>query len=280
MSNSSLFRKIADTRFVYTGRRNKGFFYTDDEGRVRFAGGPGSGGGRAKPGMNVPINIENRDRVRSEIESKYPSFAIDAALTKLREDIDKSEIQINIKPHAFLEGVLESGEFRNQHSTHTSGGVLDSDFRLQAEQTAFGGGLSKPEELPIYGWIPTSIAPYGGDMYGEISVVLRSEVKNRATVTVGDSLGNFFDSKVAPSPSLNLGPECLDENINSLGKFSAVRVGYIEAQIFGPVTLADIEYVDLTRAIRMYRGYDDDMLNRLTSGLDARGIKWVDRGEE
>ncbi len=84
MSSSSAFRRAFNSGFVYIGKRKKGFFYTDDEGRVRFAGGPssGSGGSSENPSGLPPANATGKTKRTIEKKVYIIEDVINKALTE------------------------------------------------------------------------------------------------------------------------------------------------------------------------------------------------------
>ena len=157
------------------------------------------------------------------------------------------------------EGVLEAGRFKTQFETGTSGGAYDPEYRKAGEARGFG----IPEDInvterPVYGYIDV---PDGDNAssYGPVKFVLKPEVKRRATVTVGDSIDLINDGEIVGTPALAPGPGSLYHNARRLAKGEAPR-GYIEAQIQGGVTTADVAEVVFTKDAFMTRGPDNRLL--------------------
>lgn len=77
--------------------------------------------------------------------------------------------------------------------------------------------------------------------YGDVTLVLKDEVKGRSTFTLGDSLGNYIFHKSHPS---KFPPQ---ETHTFAEQFSEISVRdpsfYIEAQTYGQITLADVKEV-------------------------------------
>ncbi len=153
-------------------------------------------------------------------------------------------------------GMLQDGRYRTQFETGTSGGTVNLEARAAAEGAMFQTpGSAAVETRTVYGYAsagdPLST---GVSTYGEIRVELSPAVRDRTTITLGDSLGR------APRP-LPLGEAVTDRSAfgaigNSYseglltssdpvaGRVSSfVRDAYIETQTQGGVSLSDIEAV-------------------------------------
>jgi hypothetical protein len=110
--------------------------------------------------------------------------------------VDHSEFYVRID-HDTLPKLLESGRFKSQFETGTGHGLIDKKERRAIEELVMG--LSKTtenHERPIYGYLSTAgHASYGEpyrerdvEGYGSVSIRLKPDVRDRATVTTADSL--------------------------------------------------------------------------------------------
>lgn len=153
-------------------------------------------------------------------------------------------------------GMLQDGRYRTQFETGTSGGTVNLEARSAAEGAMFGTpGSAAAEARTVYGYASVGDPlSRGVSTYGEIRVELSAAVRDRTTITLGDSLGR------APRP-LPLGEAITDQSaFGSIGNSyseslltssdpvadrvsSFVRDAYIETQIQGGVSLSDIEVV-------------------------------------
>jgi len=165
-------------------------------------------------------------------------------------------------PEEVLPKIAEDGRFKSLFETGTSGGSKNTERRGNTELNMFGVPINAdPSARPIYGHLfhpeePDSIA----GQYGDWISVLHPSVKNRATVTWGDSLDL--------TPDMNLGPYKFDQRPAELlrpraqDKFSLRRgelyrdipedfrslvrsddvwwPGYLEAQIHGGLPWSDV----------------------------------------
>jgi hypothetical protein len=180
-----------------------------------------------------------------------------------------------------LSSVLVEGRYKNQFETRTSGGKLDVGIRKVGEGLATGTPAgTKLADRPIYGYLTdnetvhtyeskrdavnalegewsdkhsldrtldwqttTSVNSYQVDQYGDIRVVLKPSVRERTTVTIGDSLrtGVMADGMTNPKPNLvNMGLYKAGAAAHMSGNSTA---GYLEAQIHGGVKVSDISRI-------------------------------------
>lgn len=115
---------------------------------------------------------------------------------KVVDAFKKGKVKINV-PSGSLDGIIAAGRWQNLFETGTGRGNKNTDMRLEFETN-----LGLPESLeelpaterPVYGWFDfiTPLAGHrraakGVDQYGDVVVHLKDHVKNRATITVGDS---------------------------------------------------------------------------------------------
>jgi hypothetical protein len=180
-----------------------------------------------------------------------------------------------------LSSVLVEGRYKNQFETRTSGGKLDVGVRKVGEGLATGTPAgTKLADRPVYGYLTdnesvhtyqskrdavnalegewsdkhsldrtldwqttTSVNSYQVDQYGDIRVVLKPSVRERTTVTIGDSLrtGVMADGMTNPKPDLvNMGLYKAGAARHMSGNPTA---GYLETQIHGGVKVSDISRI-------------------------------------
>lgn len=152
--------------------------------------------------------------------------------------------------------ILESGRFKSQFETGTSGGTLSNDVRRRAERVGLGAPLDLPaDRRPIYGYLDTSEIGHPDRAYGYGSVkwVLKNEVRDtRTTVTWGDSLGQFYESRAVGAPIRHFPSEPASWNTTFLDACAENAdpgdwgIPYVEAQIQGQVALEAIDHVEWT----------------------------------
>jgi SPP1 gp7 family putative phage head morphogenesis protein len=166
-----------------------------------------------------------------------------------------------------LTKIFEDGKFKNQFDTKKSGGLLDFSRRKTTEKAVLDLDVNIPnQQRPIYGYITDNqtkvVVGMGKDtqeyldtvltlwnsrtsQYGQIKVVLKDSVKNRATATIGDSFGKNIigDNLLEAKPDLNnMG---LYRYGAPTGNVGVPDFSYFETQIKGGVTLDDVESIYL-----------------------------------
>jgi hypothetical protein len=210
------------------------------------------------------------------------------AKQKVTEAMQTGSVTIAIKLEDFFK-VLRDKRFKNQFETMTSNGMLDDKYRKISEAAVQEISVqAAPTERSIYGYITTkekiqntvpdegfengikrlwdnrlSINSDAVDQYGDIRIVLKPQVKERTTVTIGDSLysGKLADKITSPNPDfVNMGLYR-----NGVSVYTArPTFSYMEAQIQGIVTVEDIA------TIYVPQGVDIEMLKELIrkTGID------------
>lgn len=193
----------------------------------------------------------------------------------LKDFLDNADLSMRVPEDAMLE-ILGDGEFYNQHQAGSSRGLQRDPER---ELEIFG--LSDPANLPKYGYLGPDHS--GVISYGPMKVVFKDNVKDRTTFTVNDSL--VYGGAVVPSPvrdpsylSANLSqidevatawmPEGMYDSTSGEAQGMNMRYGaedftpdgsmwsdaianeqtsipYVEAQIYGKLTLDDIDRVEV-----------------------------------
>lgn len=168
-------------------------------------------------------------------------------LTEIYED---RPVQIAIGPENFFgwppangregEGVIWDERYKSQFETGQSGGLLNNDWRAAYEHLHMGVDIYAPDEdRPIYGFIPNDRAqdPFSNlqnrndslipneegvtEIYGGVVLVLRPGVKDRTTITFGDSLNNR-SYPIPLNPELRrLHVEAIGDEIGPDDEFSA-----------------------------------------------------------
>ena len=225
--------------------------------------GPALGLGR--PGLEEELRAKNAvpELVEQQMEADLKDF------------LDSADLQMRV-PESALEEALKDGEFLNQHQAQGSRGMGRS---VEGEARMFGLDTTNPADLPKYGYLGPDTD--GVTDYGPIKVVFKDNVKDRATFTVNDSL--LMGSDVIPSPvrdpsylSANLAQveevaagawnEPLDSTSGEMATnlryggeefyadgemwhdalaFERTSIPYVEAQIYGKLTPADIARVEV-----------------------------------
>jgi hypothetical protein len=250
-----------------------------------FAPAAGGGGGGGHPTLDS-LGI----KPTKDYESAATNNRLDAALREAREQgtpghpeqviaaveanekkfLDGAQVKTNVPFQAF-EDIFgsASGRFENQHEVGSSEGIFDPQFRAQVEHNAFSvNSYGSPDEFPKYGYMdnPTSPNPdfggkrYGGSddaEYGAVQITFKDAVRDRTTVTFGDSLDPMDNKSVLPTPANKPDYRAVQGGLHMMSN-PQQRVddinawyGYVEAQIHGPdLTVDDVASVHLTRAAK------------------------------
>ncbi len=216
--------------------------------------------------------------VRAWAEKNGVTF--DGALEKARALMDEAAagpIKINTTVETAQE-ILDDGRFETQFESGTSGGNYDPEVRADGEFA----GLGIPRDLdpalrPVYGYTEGAAR-----QYGEIQWVLKDSVKERATITLGDSLGGFLEEAydrpdqgtgLIGTPLLAPGLEGFhgEWRTDLMMRRGLSSVPFVEAQIQGGVTLDDVQEVRVSAlGYGGWTGEHEALLNRLIDlGIDA-----------
>ena len=171
--------------------------------------------------------------------------------------VDGLEVHSRVPSEEVLLSILDSG-FKNQFQVGRSMAVFDPRGRAAAELSSMGLPPDTPaEERPIYGYL----APAGGNRpgeaaanYGKIVVQMKPAVKDRTTVSMGDSWQGasniaFQASPISAMSHRSIDPQSLAavglDSLDSFEAFQAAHRTYIEPQVHGGVAPTDIAHVDL-----------------------------------
>jgi hypothetical protein len=166
--------------------------------------------------------------------------------------------------------ILVDGRFKSQFETMTSGGTFHPQMRMYAEKEGLGVPLDiDPKLRPIY----AAVGAEGTNLscYGDVEWILKDTVKQRATITLGDSLYGFDSRSQVGDPYFRPTKACFDDNADDYGLFGANEIHYIEVQIHGGLTLADVA------RIRVFRRPDDGrVVAQLKKVAAEKGIELED----
>jgi len=161
-----------------------------------------------------------------------------------------------------IDNILSSGGLQNAFSTRkTSPGKATSlDYRASAEAKGLGiPTTAAPEEHAVYGYLLVDdyarklVSTPQFDMgYGDISFVLKDDVRARTTFTVGDSVNQFDKSRAVGIP-LDGEPSVTAWGAESPAVWGLAQngniqefldqVAYVETHTQGGVKLSDVQKV-------------------------------------
>lgn len=258
-------------------------------------------------------------RFRSEPEfRKIIDDSIEREKESLRQELAsafEAPLVINI-PEFFIPALMETGRYKTQFETGKSGGIFNPGMRSAVEKTQMGVDPTiAPDMRPVYGSADQQVAGQGadiGELYGDTKLHLKDSVKERATLTIGDSLGDGqfpvayrsdlpVDRVLAATSRWESNPvrrraalrgailDALnDENLPDEVRQYIQRTPeafqkqddfpprpgayYIESQIHGQVKLEDIDFVELPE------GGDPENVERAKEALNRAGIRWRHEG--
>lgn len=208
---------------------------------------------------------------------------------EFRKDLDETDIYMRV-PLKHLRSIFHDGEFRSTHETGLGLGAKSGDMldaRKRFEHTTFGVNTDAPlSEYPKYGYLDDDDEFFSepdrmSDLYGSIRVKFKDHMKDRSTFTINDSFDKVNSERLIAAPSSPRNPSktalelVLNYKYRKLkgpdatspeGKYGGFwrlhdfkhQHGYNEVQMFGRVTLDDIdtifysthaEYTELRRLI-------------------------------
>lgn len=151
---------------------------------------------------------------------------------------------------------LADRRYRNQFETGTTKGAFAPGRRMLIEHAALGVPMvASARYRPTYGYLTGSNEAGLVPQYGDAVLQLRLDVNFRSTFTCGDSLDEITRSQpyapFCPAPLVDPGPVAVPAAFDLLSVPELWQAcgphQYIEAQIFGDITPADIETVVFTR---------------------------------
>ena len=213
-------------------------------------------------------------KVHNPIDRSVPNEELRKRVNAgLKELFEQSQVRIRIDRDDLIP-LLESGRFKNQFETHTSNGALNIQHRRSTEKERLGVGTRVvPANRPIYGYLADAEAGPKLDTitvrhYGGVVVDLKPSVKDRATITLNDSLDEF----TVATPLKN--PDCVSMSVHSFQlppayvKHTTKVEPYIEVQMHGGVPVTDIQKVHLPHTEA------SDIQANLIEHLDRYGIPW------
>lgn len=113
--------------------------------------------------------------------------------TAITQRLQDHPVVVNA-PEWALSGIRATGDLRNQFETGTSGGLYDPRLREIMEKDVLGLDYNtRPANRPVYGYVGDAPSVLGDHAiardYGNYSLVMHPQVKDRSTFSVGDSLG-------------------------------------------------------------------------------------------
>jgi hypothetical protein len=232
----------------------------------------------AHPGLYNQLAHEQQVNTNwgMEYRKKYPGKTLEQAkaeATAALKEATTGPIVVRRKNESSLRRILEDGRMKTQFETGTSSGLLDTEGRKKLEDAALGIPTDTPDaKRPVYGVVsPGGVKAVDGkravDEYGDIQLVLKPSVRDRTTVTVGDSLVSPTENAVTAVAAPIDHPDwraALPNGVKNLGDSRFESKNYVEAQIHNGVTVDDIQEVVFARQPE----------TGTVAALKAAGLSW------
>lgn len=185
----------------------------------------------------------------------YQTFE-DDIVPEVTSAMENGKICIAIDVDSF-DTMINSGDprFKTQFETANSNGFYDPTTRRAGEARTQSVPIGvNDSERPIYGYLSIddfdeSITTYGVQQYGSVRFVLKDYLKNRSTMTIGDSLNRkSMPMKLNKTPSVSdvirASQSSLRNGLDSwTGAEDFMDDDYFETQIFGGVSMKDVEKI-------------------------------------
>jgi hypothetical protein len=197
---------------------------------------------------------------------------IDANPTKLYEEGQKrfSEYVTGLQPvmaidFKKLSSILNERGGRFLNCWEVFGGIGHGNVYYAEGRNSVEREYTGEEELlstsrPVYAFLSKSVekpSVVEDGMYGSLRVSFKPEVRNRCTFSGRDSLNGFLDADLKGVTKLNAPTKgnCLTkeqiDHINKGGDISEIASlggdGYMEAQIYGPLTANDVASIGISK---------------------------------
>jgi hypothetical protein len=188
-----------------------------------------------------------------------------------KNKLENTEICINV-PLSHVNNIANDTHYRNQFETKVSSGTLSNTYRKAWEYKLFQYNDNvKDFDRPKYGNLPIEVSSSHSfkhvHNYGICFFVLKNHVRDRTTITLGDSyrcninnVFNFDYFHLIGEPSISYLKYFIDT-----GKVTNDYI-YIEIQIHGPIRL-DTDIEKFCYPIK----YHNDLKNCIIK-LESKGI--------
>jgi SPP1 gp7 family putative phage head morphogenesis protein len=220
----------------------------------------------------VPRLDESYLKLQEEARAKYlASKPAGLDPEKINSHVDKvlktvadpdTRVYMRIYERNFEKVVKGDGRFKSQFETNKSAGLFDKDFRDNTERALFNAPKKMPpKERPIYGYLANkdNIHRENPDLnhYGGVVVRMKPEMRERSTWLLGDSLDlaktwrteNGVNIRLANGSPVNaptrtsIAPTKWGRLDSAKGDLLQEGAQYAEAQMWGGVSLDDVEHV-------------------------------------
>lgn len=222
-------------------------------------------GGKFRKILDQVASSKSAYLMDAKKRGEYPN---PAKAAELQHYVDNGTVSVRMFPHQF-NSMLDDGRFKTMHEVGFTNGMHDPN-KKQFEQNLWGAH-------PTYGYVAPKAqdGTTGGhydhavSMYGPVKVELKDHMKQRSTVTDGDSWVGIPH----PSPATEIDPATTSYKPDSPvlhHPYGQWEGSYVEAQVFGGVKPEDIKHVSFAT------GYPNEMLREkmrkhgITYSVDPR----------
>ncbi len=173
--------------------------------------------------------------------------------------VDKP-IQIQVRAES-IDNLLAAKRFKSQFETGTSSVIFDPEHRARSESNGMGLPVDlNPTLRPVYGYVKSFPGQENsvGQAFGNVTFVLRDEIRERVGYTVGDSLNGFSGQYSVSSRIDTVRTESIGGNAQYLYEYARQKklighqaaaemvfdyMEYVEVQVRDGVNLTDIARV-------------------------------------
>lgn len=256
-----------------------------------------TGAGRSEEGTDVPgldltrpAPLEPFYRLAwSELTPEEHEEVASITRDALQTAVDHG-VTISVMPNV-LEEIARDGRFHTmrdriaENDYHNGWTYIDAREKYEREVIGVPENLDDSQR-PIYGWGDRMFPDYTMG-YGNIDITLRESVNARTTWTVGDSLNlqsrplwtdEISDPDLPTADLLAASHWAIQPDYGPMGMvkvregwefgiYDQTDVGYVEAQVYGGITLGDIETVFIPSRT--------DFFEDTLATLEAAGIEIV-----
>lgn len=195
-------------------------------------------------GFSPSLRRQYKDQIQAKDEvfnSEDYAQDVAAAHNEFMTSVDGA-IAVQVTPAA-LTGIITDGRFKTQHEVKpkTEQSTYEPHTRKQYEKTFMGVPTDTDvTRRPVYGYVGRSVDVSG---YGPIKMDLQDHLRERTTVTYGDSLNGVLNPiklNDVKSVSKSRREKAIDPG--AIGEQT-----YTEVQIHGGVKLSDVKRVHIPK---------------------------------
>lgn len=160
--------------------------------------------------------------------------------------LKKSKLAIRV-PVSVVNKVFDDQRMKSQFETGSSQGALNDKMRRDFEKGSMGVPWKiEDSKRPIYGYVSDEHGLHDNSSlrhYGHVAFILKEGLKDRTTVTFGDSLDHRLPASMYRDPKqYSVAPA-------EFGEVTLKTSLYTEAQIHGGVSMNDVEDIIVSEQV-------------------------------